>query len=74
MVSSSSLELRVTVDTDASCLFSYSVDGRAGGHPVGPSFAASPGLWIGARVGLFAVSRSGAPVAGRADFDWFRIE
>ena len=67
------LDLRVTVDAGASCRFSYSRDGRTF-QPIGPSFAARPGLWIGARVGLFAVARPGAPVAGHADFDWFRME
>jgi beta-xylosidase len=51
-----------------------------GGKPVerGPEFIARPGVWVGARVGLFA-SRQDAPgrgVAARgfADVDWFRVE
>jgi beta-xylosidase len=67
------IELRVTVDANASCLFSYSGDGRAF-KAIGPVFAARPGMWIGARVGLFATARPGVPASGHADIDWFRIE
>jgi beta-xylosidase len=66
--------LRVKVSSpDARCQFSYSIDGN---HfvPVGNEFKAKPGKWIGAKVGLFVVSRPDARLGGYADFDWFRIE
>jgi beta-xylosidase len=66
--------LRVKVlSPDARCQFSYSVDGNQF-EPVGNEFKAKPGKWIGAKVGLFAVSRMNAETGGYADFDWFRIE
>ncbi len=49
------------------CEFSYSTDGKRF-EPLGESFAAKPGVWIGAKVGLFAVGAS-----GYADYDWFRF-
>jgi beta-xylosidase len=66
--------LRVKISSpDGRCLFGYSVDGN---HfvPLGNEFTAKPGRWIGAKVGLFAVSEIYAEAGGYADFDWFRIE
>jgi beta-xylosidase len=66
--------LRVKVSSpDGRCQFSYSIDGNRF-EPVGNEFKAKPGKWIGAKVGLFAVSRMDAEAGGYADFDWFRIE
>lgn len=66
--------LRVKVlSPDARCRFSYSIDGNRF-VPVGNEFKAKPGKWIGAKVGLFAVSLMNAETSGYADFDWFRIE
>ena len=69
-----SLYLRVKVTSpNAHCRFSYSLDGiRFTG--LGEEFAAQPGGWIGAKVGLFSVSEPAARDGGYADFDWFRIE
>ncbi len=58
--------LRVAVGDGARCQFSYSLDG-ATFIPVGGAFAATPGRWVGATVGLFA---SGS---GHADFDRFQV-
>jgi hypothetical protein len=60
--------LRVSVDADEKCRFSYGVDGEKF-EPLGKSFVASPGRWIGAKVGLVCLGAD-----GYADFDWFRIE
>ena len=53
--------------------FSYSTDGK---HfiPIGKEFVAREGVWVGAKVGLFAVGKKNAAPAGYADVDWFRIE
>jgi beta-xylosidase len=66
------VQLRLTVEPEAVGRFSL---GAGGGsfEPLGPAFTARPGLWVGAKVGLFAEGRSG-DAAGHADFDWFRIE
>jgi beta-xylosidase len=66
-VESGPIELSVTVWADASCRFAFSRGGVL--QPIGGTFAARPGLWVGAKVGLFA-----AGGGGHADFDWFRVE
>jgi beta-xylosidase len=67
------VELRVKVDEGAICQFSFSHDGTTF-QDAGAPFSARPGMWIGARVGLFAVSRTGTRGGGYADVDWFRIQ
>ena len=62
-----SVFLRVSV-VDASCVFSYSIDGTKF-EQLGDVFVAKPGVWIGAKVGLFAIGSA----QGHADFDWFRF-
>ena len=54
--------------------FSYSLDGKVF-NPLGALFRARPGVWVGARVGLFALGpvKSSSP-PGFVDIDWFRIE
>jgi beta-xylosidase len=55
-------------------LFSYSTDGNRF-QDMGESFSSRPGVWVGARVGLFATSSVPTPKAsGHADFDWFRFD
>jgi len=68
-----SLYLRVVVGPDANCRFSYSADGTRF-TDIGESFKAREGRWIGAKVGVFAVSLTQAQNRGHADFDWFRFE
>src|SRR5690606_4745837 len=48
------LWLRVDVDPGAECLFSYSTDGE-NYATIGKPFTATPGRWIGAKVGLVAL-------------------
>lgn len=64
--------LRVQVEPNAVCRFSYSVDGTTF-QPVGELFKARQGTWIGAKVGLFAVRTGMSREIGYADFDWFRV-
>ena len=47
--------LRVSVDKNALCQFSYSLDGETF-QPIGARFKATPGTWIGAKVSLFALN------------------
>ncbi|WP_071594915.1 glycoside hydrolase family 43 protein [Pontibacter roseus] len=63
---------QVKVGKDAKCQFSYSEDGT-NFKPVGSTFTAVPGRWIGAKVGLFATRPDKTNDAGFADVDWFRI-
>ena len=64
--------LRVSVDEKAMCQFCYSHDGKTY-HPIGTRFKATPGTWIGAKVGLFALNPNIAAGNGYADFRFFRF-
>lgn len=54
------------------CTFSYSVDGKTF-KPIGESFTAREGLWIGAKIGLFCTRPKPSNDSGYVDVDWFRI-
>ncbi len=69
---SSTIFLRADVDSNAVCRFSYSNDNNEY-HPLGKEFTAQPGRWIGARVGLFALSSSDTSTKGSADVLRFDI-
>lgn len=71
--SADTVYLRVKVDKNAVCSFSYSEDG-ASFRPVGESLQAKPGRWVGAKVGLFCTSLVKSNDAGFADADYFRVE
>jgi beta-xylosidase len=73
LVKEQTLYLRVKVSENAVCRFSVSADG-SNFSPVGESFTARAGRWIGAKVGLFAVRTGRTRETGYADFDWFRVE
>jgi hypothetical protein len=63
------MHLRVEVNEKAECRFGYSIDGKRF-DPLGERFSAQPGMWIGAKVGLFSLGSG----HGYADYDWFRFE
>ena len=65
--------LRVRVEENAVCSFSFSINGKTY-VPVGQQFKARQGKWIGAKVGIFAVGKGTASEMGYADYDWFRVE
>ena len=65
--------LRVQVDDGGECRYSYSRDGKTF-TPIGTRVTATPGVWIGAKVGLFNVNPNIEGSDGYADFDWFRLE
>lgn len=67
------LSLRVEVSDGARCRFGYSEDGRRF-EPLGNVFQATPGRWVGAKLGLVAVAAPGAEAAGHADFEDFAVE
>lgn len=64
--------LRVKVTKGAVCEFSYSIDGK-NFTTAGDRFTATPGKWIGAKVGIFCTRDTQTNDSGYADFDWFRI-
>lgn len=53
--------------------YSYSADGR-GFTPLGSPCEVTPGVWVGARTGLFCTNPSVVPAVSWADFDSFIIE
>lgn len=65
--------LRASVKKFGKCQFSYSEDGKIFSN-IGSCFMAKPELWIGAKVGIFAVMEPEQRAGAYADFDWFRIE
>ncbi len=71
-VSSPTIYFRIQVRKGAECSFSYSVDGLTF-MPVGSSFKAVQGRWIGAKIGFYALRNGVINDAGSADIDWFRI-
>ena len=65
--------LRVVLHADATCSYSYSLDG-ARFVPLGERYTVAPGVWIGAKVGIFCLSPNVVRGVGYADFDYVRIE
>jgi len=70
-VSQDTVYLRGAVE-EGKVSFSYSLDGNEF-HAIGETFAAQPGVWVGAKVGIFASGQSDQGELGYADFDWFRL-
>lgn len=64
--------LRTQVRPDATCTFSYSMDGKKY-TSLGERFTLREGKWIGAKVGFFCTRPVGNNDGGRIDIDWFRI-
>jgi len=65
--------LSVSFAPDAVCQFSYSRDGKKY-LPLGKSFQAKEGKWIGAKIGLFCTRPSiTTNDGGWLDTDWFRF-
>ncbi|MBN2610336.1 MAG: glycoside hydrolase 43 family protein [Bacteroidales bacterium] len=65
--------LKVNVDQSGKCRFAYSKNGKDFEF-IGETFQAREGKWIGAKVGLLAISGQETGLKGFADFEWFRIE
>ena len=67
-----SITLRVSIDKNEMCTFSYSENGKDF-VKIDETFKALPGKWIGAKVGLFATQEEKINDSGYADYDWFRF-
>ena len=65
--------LRVKVEKEALCKFSYSTGGSNFTN-LGIPFKAREGKWIGAKMGFFFIRPGIFNDAGTADIDWFRVE
>ena len=64
---------RVSVVGEAICAFTYSTDGRRF-QLLGDIFVAEPGMWIGAKIGIFSLAPTDATTNGYADYDYFRFK
>jgi len=65
--------LQIQVNKGAVCRFNFSTDGNHF-EPIGGSFTAKPGRWVGAKIGFYCSSTFKTNDAGFADIDWFHIE
>ena len=65
--------LRIVVGEGALCFFQFSPDGKKY-HDIGNSFQATPGKWVGAKVGLFASCGEESENTKFADFEFFSID
>jgi beta-xylosidase len=72
-ISEKTFYMRVTVSQGAACDFSYSLDGKIF-TPLGTTFTAKEGKWVGAKMGLFCSRVKKINDAGTVDVDWFRVE
>ncbi len=73
MLESDELFLKVKVEKGAVCQFFYSYDGNEF-TPLGKTFQAVPGRWIGAKLGFFAQKTNKNNDSGWMDMDWFRYK
>jgi hypothetical protein len=64
--------LRVAVSSNGKCRFSFATEEKF--IPVPGVFMATKGVWIGAKVGIFAMSSATGGFRGHADFDYFRFQ
>jgi beta-xylosidase/lysophospholipase L1-like esterase len=64
---------RVRVKEDATCAFSYSVDGKKF-ISIGSSFKMKEGQWIGAKFGLFCSRPATGNDGGRVDVEWVHVD
>lgn len=71
-LTNATIYLRVKVNEDATCSFSYSIDDRKY-TPLGHTFTAKEGKWIGAKIGMFCSRPIKGNDGGRVDIDWFRL-
>jgi beta-xylosidase len=65
------IKLRVIVSDGGICVFSFAVENDFIHVP--GTFQATAGVWIGAKVGLFALKPNPKNPAGHADFKYFRF-
>ncbi|MDR0688621.1 MAG: glycoside hydrolase 43 family protein [Prevotellaceae bacterium] len=65
--------LMVRVEKNQRCTFFYSLDGKKY-EPLGKTFAAQSGRWIGAKIGLFCQRPKPFNDGGWVDVDYFKVE
>jgi beta-xylosidase len=73
VVNDSVFFFKVEVKPGAECVFSYSKDNKQF-IVLGTGFTATPGQWIGAKIGFFITRPMKTNDGGYIDIDWFRVE
>jgi beta-xylosidase len=74
LLSDGTVYLQVDVSSDGKCSFGYSLNEINYEKMGGNSFTATPGKWVGAKIGIFAINIDSEFSGGYADFDWFRMK
>jgi beta-xylosidase len=64
---------KVSVGDSAICSLSYCEDGVKYVQ-FGEKFATTPGIWVGAKMGIFFKNTVNCASQGNVDYDWFRVE
>ena len=72
MLENKTVYLQVKIKAGGICTFFYSEDGQKF-SPIGESFTAREGKWIGAKIGFLALRNGIINDAGSVRIDWFRI-
>jgi beta-xylosidase len=67
----STIKLRASVEDGGLCSFSFATGNDF--IPVPERFQAESGVWIGAKIGLYSISRKRTGPKGYVDFDYFRF-
>jgi hypothetical protein len=71
-VDTANMYFKLSVDSAATCTFSYSIDGQVF-TAIDEKFTALPGKWIGATFGFFCTRKISTNDAGFAEIDWIKI-
>lgn len=71
-VEKGSVYLEISVRSSGKASFSYSLDGKSF-TSLEKEFAAKPGRWVGAKLGVFCLRTDDTNDAGFVDIDWLRI-
>ncbi|MFR9602555.1 MAG: glycoside hydrolase 43 family protein [Rikenellaceae bacterium] len=73
-VSTSTLYLKVDVNPDLTCFYSYSEDGKNFTKIDHEAYEVPKGRWIGGKVGIYCINPDVYNGKGYVDFDYFRVE
>jgi beta-xylosidase len=68
------VRLRARVQDGGAVQFAYRLDDGDSFEPIGAPFQAQPGHWIGAKVGVYALTPQDASRSGHADIAFFDVE
>ena len=72
-IDSNTIYLQIKVDKGGVCNFYYSTNNKRF-KPIGDTFKAREGRWIGAKIGYLALREGVINDAGSLDIDWIRFK